>query len=562
MIAHNLDINCTNARLYYYDFLNEENREGIPDGALQHIKQCRNCQAEMDRLKDLLVKAEERFGTGQSRKDSAISTLLKLHFDYIGEPVKCNTVKPFLASLADPVLQIRIPTPITTHLDKCRSCRDDLKILLDLHLPHKYLCRLGRLLADKPTEDDLSCSEARAAIPDVVSMDFQETDADILKHLCTCPDCREQLYQHRESVREELMRDGAIDKGFPCESVTAADIYDYCLPYGLDPADDEYVEFREFLTVHLRRCPTCLSKVQKLHRTISNIAGRAESGVITIYNIEESVENKSSSESESYITFPISADTAVAEETLCSKQPKTINLAARLKQKVPVLNVRPLLKAGLIAAAVITIGFAFLFSSSPAGAVTIEQICQAIQKAKNVYIAKFNPGKVKPDQERWVSRSLNVYLTKTGEESVLMDLGNKVMSIKNINAGSIKTSPLSTETITATETMMNGLLGLVPFADVSVIPEDAEWDQVGNDDLQTISKTIEIYEMKWLKRTYAGATIFNRWLFFIDPKTNLPQKIESYIKSATDNEYALLSTFEVKYLRGREMKAVVDEASL
>jgi hypothetical protein len=224
--------------------------------------------------------------------------------------------------------------------------------------------------------------------------------------------------------------------------------------------------------------------------------------------------------------------------------------------------VRPLLKAGLIAAAVITIGFAFLFSSSPAGAVTIEQICQAIQKAKNVYIAKFNPGKVKPDQERWVSRSLNVYLTKTGNESVLRDLGKKVLIEKNFNAGSIKTSPLSTETITATETMMNGLLGLVPFADVSVIPEDAEWDQVGNDDLQTISKTIEIYEMKWLKRTYAGATIFNRWLFFIDPKTNLPQKIESYIKSATDNEYALLSTFEVKYLRGREMKAVVDEASL
>jgi len=283
MISHNPDINCTNARLYYYDFLSKETRAGIPEGALQHIKQCRNCQTEMDSLKDLLVQAGERFESEQSDKDSAISTLLRLHFEYIGEPVKCDTVKPFLASLADPVLQIRIPTPITMHLDKCQSCRDDLMTLQDLHLPHKYLCRLGQLLADKPTEDYLNCSQARAAIPAVVSMAFHETDAEMLKHLCTCPNCRKQLYLHRESVRKELLLNGAFQNGFPCESVSATDIYDYCLPYGIDPADDQYVEFRESLTSHLRECPKCLAKMQQLHSTISNIAERAESEVITIY---------------------------------------------------------------------------------------------------------------------------------------------------------------------------------------------------------------------------------------------------------------------------------------
>ena len=110
MISHNPDLNCTNARLYYYDFLNKETRRGIPEGALQHIKQCPNCQTEMDSLKDLLVKVDEKLESEQSRKDSAITTLLRLHFEYIGEPVKCETVKPFLASLADPVLQIRIST--------------------------------------------------------------------------------------------------------------------------------------------------------------------------------------------------------------------------------------------------------------------------------------------------------------------------------------------------------------------------------------------------------------------------------------------------------------------
>ena len=58
MISQNPYINCTNARLYYYDFLNEETREGIPNGALQHIEQCHNCQIEVDRLKDLLDAVE------------------------------------------------------------------------------------------------------------------------------------------------------------------------------------------------------------------------------------------------------------------------------------------------------------------------------------------------------------------------------------------------------------------------------------------------------------------------------------------------------------------------
>ena len=60
MISHNPDSNCTNARLYYYDFLSEETREGIPEGALQHIKKCRICQSEMDSLKELFEKADER----------------------------------------------------------------------------------------------------------------------------------------------------------------------------------------------------------------------------------------------------------------------------------------------------------------------------------------------------------------------------------------------------------------------------------------------------------------------------------------------------------------------
>ncbi|MBN2592350.1 MAG: hypothetical protein JXA81_02500, partial [Sedimentisphaerales bacterium] len=301
-------------------------------------------------MKDLLVKVDEKLESEQSRKDSAITALLRLHFEYIGEPIKCNTVKPFLGSLADPVLQIRIPTPITTHLNKCKACRDDLLTLLDLHLPHKYLCRLGQMLADKPVEDEFTCSQVQSAIPAVVSTAFQETNAEILKHLCTCPDCREQLYQYRQSIHEELLHNETPQSGFPCDSISAADIYDYCLPYGIDPADDEYVELRESLASHLYSCPKCLAKIQELHRTISNIAERAESGIATIFDIDEAKTNSSGEPVPSVDTVDLT------------------------RKKATALNLKPLFKVGLAAAAVIVIGVALLLNTPTAKAVSFEQI--------------------------------------------------------------------------------------------------------------------------------------------------------------------------------------------
>jgi len=561
MISHNPNTNCTNARLYYYDFLSKETGEGIPEGALQHITQCLNCHTEMDRLKDLLVKADERFDSEQSRKDSAISTLLRLHFEYIGESVKCDTVKPFLASLADPALRIRIPTPITTHLDKCQSCRDDLMTLQDLHLTHKILCRLGQILAEKPIEDDFSCSLAQAAIPAVVSMAFHETNAEILKHLCTCPTCRKELYLQRENVRKKLLQNGSIQDGFPCESVTAADIYDYCLPYGIDPADDEYAGFRESLTSHLRGCPTCLAKMQELHLAIYNIAERAESEVVTIYNISESPETQSPNVAKPYAGFPINVEIENGEGKLDAEQPATtLDFAATLKKKTAALNLKPLFRASLAAAAVIAIGLALLFNAPTAKAVTIEQICRAIENARNICITTFKPGATEPEQERWISRSSNIYMTKTGEESVLLDLANKVMRAKNLDTGSVET-PLSIETITETEKIMSGSLGLVPFDDLSMLPQNYKWNRAANDSQKADDEGIEVYELIWMQKSYDGSTGFNKWRFFVDPQTYLPRKTEFYTKRVGDSEYTLRSMKIVAYLSDSEIEAVIQEAS-
>ena len=560
MISHNPDINCTNARLYYYDFLSKETRVGIPEGALQHLKQCQNCQIEMDSLKDLFVQADERLESEQSRKDSAIGTLLRLHFEYIGEPVKCDTVKPFLASLADPVLQIRIPTPITTHLDKCKACRDDLLTLLNLHLTHKILCRLGQFLADKPTEDEFSCSQAQAAIPAVVSMAFHEKDAEILKHLCTCPICRKKLYLHRESIRKELLLNGAFQNGFPCESVSATDIYDYCLPYGIDPADDQYIEFRESLTSHLRKCPKCLAKMQELHRTISDIAERTESEVITIYDIDESVKTQSCSESEPYACFPTGSEMAATEDNLHIEQPKAINLTARLKQKAPALNLKPLLKAGLAAAAVIVIGLALLLNAPAVKAVTLDQVYRAVEKVRNIYISKSTADNAEPYQEMWVSRSLNIYMiSNISEGLILLDTAKKHRRTKQPGRASMEPKLLSDGDCAEIEKTMAGYLDLLPFAHISDLPKDANWNRVPDDSLRVIEESQEVYKLTWTDKTRGGVPVFRKRKYFVDTETGLPNKVEFYRKLSASGEYMLQTEWVVQRLSDDEIRSAIKE---
>ncbi|UCH69689.1 MAG: hypothetical protein JSV29_05405, partial [Candidatus Bathyarchaeota archaeon] len=220
MIAPNHNSLCGEAKLYYYDSLLDDSYGLIPESIINHIEQCQHCQEQIYQLKVLLSQTDD-IEAEQGQVSSGITTMLELHFAYIGKRVTCKTVKPFLPGLLDPALEIRIPTPITAHLDNCQKCAEDLEIIRSLNLNRKQLCRFSQFLAEKSSDDSVSCSQARAAILCVAVMAFRETSAAVLKHLCTCLNCRKALYQYRESVLTDLLYCEKAPKEFPCEEVSA-----------------------------------------------------------------------------------------------------------------------------------------------------------------------------------------------------------------------------------------------------------------------------------------------------------------------------------------------------
>jgi hypothetical protein len=562
MVALNFNSLCKEAELYYYDFLCKEGHELVPEFVIDHIKQCQRCQEQLSRLTRVLSIAEGHIESKQGQVSSAITTMLKLHLAYIGKPVTCATIKPFLPSLLDPALEIGIPTPITVHLDNCQKCSEDLEVIQRLNISRKQLRRLSQLFAEEPAEDNVSCSQAQAAILAVVSMAFHETNEEVLKHLSVCPDCRKVLYQYRETVRKEYLHNGAEREKFPCEAVSATDIFDYVVPYGLDPANDQYAKFRESLTSHLRICPNCLAKMQELHKTIYGICERPESEVITVYHVDESAKAQATSRPEElYAGFPIRVDVKQREEEVKAEPlSSTIDFAATLKQKISVKKLKPLLKTGTVAAAVILIA-AILFQSIPAKAVTLKRIYEVIEKIKNIHITSFTPPKKEPTQELWVSRTLNIYMTRTEGQLVFWDLSNRVRKSKHLDTSLTEATSLTGDLIVGLEDKMSGSLDLMPFYDISDIPEDADWSRVADNSLEDITKGTEVYDLTWIERKHIGFVVYRKWRVFANAETNLPQKVEWYEKSAATDEFALEAIMVVEYLSDSEMQEVIKEAS-
>jgi len=528
------------ARLYYYDFLNDQVKKDIPESTLNHIMNCPDCQAEIDRLQSLLAKTDNRLEDQQSRRNSAITTLLKFHFSYVDEPVTCSTVKPFLASLADPVLQLLIPTPITRHIDECRSCRDDLHTLQDLHLTHKQLCRLGQLLAEQPIEDTVSCSQAREAIPAVASMVFRQTNAEVLKHLSMCSDCRKELFRYREELRQKLTNDGNDQGTIPCDAVSPSDIYDYAFPYGIDPSDDEYAEFREPLASHLGGCPRCLAKVQELQKTIYSIVERPETEVVTVYHMDEPAEVKAES----------GADHA--------RQGQTINFTARLKRTVLSPKVKPWLKTSAAAAAVVLVGFILMSNEPTVEADSLNQMLTAIEKARNLHISTFEPDKAEPTQEMWVSRSLGYYMLKNIKEVVLSDFTNQDQKVRRWDSNEIVKKDLPDGMLEQIEGNVAGFLNLIPRIPISENQKESNWSRVSDDVLRTDNENDKVYDLEWTETTSIDSSISFRRRYFIDTGTSLPNRIELYKKSLENNEYVLMLETVVEQISDSKMQTAIE----
>ena len=542
------------AERHYYDFLRDEAEQSVPGEIIDHIIGCHHCRERMSGLEAMLAESKEHPQTYLSQT----AAILELHFSFVGKRVNCADARPFLPNLLVPTTQIRIPTPITAHIDNCDQCRDDCRKLQNLGLSRKQLITLSELFADEPGADETDCAAVRETIPIVVAMAFGRTDAKTLRHLSLCPECRQELYKFRQTIIEQtkiLHSKNETQKGiFPCSSTETTDIFDYCIPYGIDPTSNEYAKFRKSLTTHVVCCDECLDKIQQLHKTVYTIAERPESGVVTVFHIETAARAETES---MYAGFPVRVEMANLDS---QEQPHIEEHEKVVKLKPAPKKLRPLLKIGLPAAALIMLGAGLFFNVHTAKGLAIEQIYRAIDAVNNIHISSFVPENQKPVQEVWIARSAGLYVIKTENKCTLWDISVGVLKTK-YGTDATGTISLSENVMVSMKAKIHNSLDIMPFRTPSDIPADAKWSEITDSDFAVKTSNTKAYELSWAENTYDGSTIQRSCQIVTDASTNLPQRIQLFKQLTSDPGPVLESIMIIEYPDNEEILAKAEAMS-
>ena len=425
---------CQKAMVYYYDYLSSQ-RNSVPDDVRAHIEECPYCQHELNALQQIDLETH-----ADSTLTSAQTTHLELHFALAGQPIQCSTIKAFLPVMAIPQQEVTVATPVTTHIDHCDPCREELRAL-------------------------------------------KELDLSVLQY----------------GYVSQIFSNGAIQN------------------------------------------PEAFSDWQT--ETISAMLKRPDSGITTCFRLKDPLEN----ESKKSFEVEVSTEQPAHTEKLTSvpvEAPAVHPVSSRLPQRRWLL--RP-----LAAAAVLVFGILLLFQSPSVQATDIGQIYEALKNVRNIAMAQYDADEADPVQQTWISRSLNLKLTRTGESFALWNIADRTQKLYNTNNAQTQSLTLDTEAIHGLTKTMDAPYGLLPFKNTSELPPGAIWKKEAD------VKETEIYNLFWTQETAGAVPVEYQWQCHVDAVTKQPLTIKWGKKEPATQDYEFTTVIEITYPTEGQVKDVL-----
>ena len=259
-----------------------------------------------------------------------------------------------------------------------------------------------------------------------------------------------------------------------------------------------------------------------------------------------------------HVTTRARTDERILEDAFAALEESGHKQPSHVTSGWHVVSMSRLIKLGAVAA-VFLVALALFFRGPAVKAVTLAQIYEAVEKVRNVCISSFGAGKQEPIQKEWVSRTLNIIMFETKEEFVLHDLRNKVIQIKSLSSGTIKTVVPTEEVFARAKKRMARAIGLVPFSEFKDIPETARWNRVYDPNVVIVDPDTQVYDLIWTtpESTIPPGLRTHTWRYFIDTRTNLPTRVEVYSKGASEANRTLHKYDVPTYMTDTEVRALI-----
>jgi len=537
MVAFDGSESCREAEAYYHDYLQDPRDPSVPRSVADHIEGCAHCQGRVRSLRETLCGLDRSPQPTPAERDLRLIDELQSHFEYIDEPLVCAQVKPFLCRLLSPSVRIRIPTPITVHIDQCAACAKDLESLRQLDLDAGQLARLGALLERHRQEDPCLCLRARSHAAALALLSPESVASEILDHVCTCAHCRREVYRRRQHLLDHARLSQPQTRLSVCEQITTSDLLDWAVPYGLRP-EFFRTERQQALREHIRSCPLCLERIQQIHRVVADVAERADSGVATVYAPEDYAGTPfDDTRTTSSETCPLAVQVRGRDMAVASR---SLGIAGRLKRRVAGTASDPLARIAFLAAAMIPLAVLFVRSLPAASALSIRQVDRVLARARTVHVSVFGQDKAEPLQQLWISRAEGLVISELASERMIHNMRSGQTTIIPSGRGTLEHVELDSgerEKIerSARRFLEFSLDNAPLYAELVLQPEAVSPADVG----------LEIYELAWDQASDIGTSLPRRLRLYIDPATRLPlrQEFSSWV-SATNGWRVQTTVYE------------------
>jgi len=549
MVAFGPSMCCRDAEPYYYDYLCGLDAD-IPQPVADHIRRCADCGTQIRQLEAAIAESEAQDHWAQG--DGDVLGALSLHFAHIGEDITCATAKSFLPLLLVPSLKIRIPTPVTVHVDHCHECSEDLEALGELELRPGQLARLSRLYAAISDSDSHMCRQVRAKTWAFACASFEGIDAEILDHMCVCPRCRRRVYRRRETILAGRQPGDTILGVGLCSGISMADLFEWVVPYGRTGDGPEQATAEdEAMPSHLRTCPECIERMQVLHRTIYGIAERVDSGVATVYTTGAGVEASAGGAESLYCGYPIHVAVAQRDpKPAVTRFGPIARIRAALGRAAANPQFRPAMRAAVIATAMVPLAILLLISIRPASGISVQQLSDTIKSIDNLHIMQYDGRGSRPVQESWIALGSGLVVLRDARSDTLYDVKRREKVIRHPGGGRIERAALTQDELGGLETLVNSVLGLV----LDGVPSDRGLQPLAPDAAESIRQGSVVYELAWDGDSSNDLVVHFRLQVSLDPMTGLPDKTELSRRTPDDEQWQPMGTREFKYPTRQEME--------
>ncbi|MBN1509777.1 MAG: hypothetical protein JW955_23220 [Sedimentisphaerales bacterium] len=540
MVSFGPRLPCTDAEPYYYDYLSGLGAS-IPEAIVHHIRCCAHCAAQIRQLEAAI--AESEAGAHGPNRGTDVIDALSLHFAHLGEEVTCAKVKPFLPALLLPSLEVRIPTPITVHVDGCRRCREDMESLRELELRPGQLARLSRLYAALPDGDSHLCRQARAKTWAFACACFEGIDPQTLDHMCVCPRCRRRVYRRRERILAGRPPGDTILEAGLCGGISTTDLFEWVVPYRRSGDLESSSAGEDPMPSHVQACPECIERMQALHRTIYGIAERVDSGVSTVYTTATGARQvRSEGQTESlYGNYPIHVATV---------HPDSVAAVARVSSLIRIgamyPRLRPVMRAVLLAAAVIPLAIVLFTHTRSASGVSMRELSNALRRIENLHVVNYGEDATQPTQEIWVSRASGWVVMVNTRKQTLFDNKRRVQRAVYLDDGTTETTKLEKNECISPDQVADAILRSAG----TEIPADRESQLLTREPILDTQGDGEGYELTWEGKSLRGGSHLFKVRVFLDSQGR-PNRAE-YLQKTADEERWRTGTTKVFDYPSRE----------